>query len=64
VLYFRLYAKKQSKLIRLRGQGICRDVNAQANRAFQRIGNYGDLVRGRKSDDAGGGRWIALTVSA
>jgi 4-hydroxyphenylacetate 3-monooxygenase len=40
------------------------DVDAQVDRALKSIGNYDDLVGGRKPDDAGGGRRIALTASA
>jgi hypothetical protein len=39
-------------------------LDAQVDRALKRIGNYDDLVGGGKSDDAGGGRRIALTASA
>jgi hypothetical protein len=39
------------------------DVGAQVARALKRIGNYDDLVGGRKPDDAGGGRRIALAAS-
>jgi 4-hydroxyphenylacetate 3-monooxygenase len=40
------------------------DVDAQVDRALKSIGNYDELVGGRKPDDAGGGRRIALTASA
>ena len=39
-------------------------ADAQVDRALKRIGNYDDLVGGGKSDDAGGGRRIAVTASA
>ena len=31
---------------------------------MEHVGDYDDLVSGRQSDDAGGGRRIALTASA